>query len=287
MSCLYQGYLASHTLFPCPDPVLGKGVLVQTTLWGNLILGPTARDMYKPEARDMSAASVQEYILQKCKLLVPSFDAHEVFHAFAGSRAKTDRGDWVIEICNTCPQMIHVAGIDSPGLAGSPAIAMEAVRLLQQAGLKDMPKNPAFNPNRAPIITPKDGMKGLKMGPIGKNDTENTSSLSPAELEKRMAANVICKCEKVTELEVVRAMRRSLPIDSSQGIRKRTRAGMGHCQGDPENYGCEARVRAIIARENGVSVDEVGSRPWPATSTLSKRWIDDEEKDELAHRMEG
>jgi len=114
-----QGYLASHTLFPCPDPVLGKGVLVQTTLWGNLILGPTARDMYKTEARDMSPASIQEYILSKCKRLVPSFDAKETFHAFAGARAKSDKGDWIIEVCKTCPQMVHVASIDSPGLAGS------------------------------------------------------------------------------------------------------------------------------------------------------------------------
>jgi hypothetical protein len=100
----------------------------------------------------------------------------------------------------------------------------------------------------------------------------------------QMAANVICKCEKVTELEVVRAMRRSLPIDSSQGIRKRTRAGMGHCQGDPDNYNCEARVRAIIARENGVPIEQVGGRPWPATSTLSQRWIDDKEKHGLEER---
>jgi glycerol-3-phosphate dehydrogenase len=62
---------------------------------------------------------------------------------------------------------------------------------------------------------------------------------------------MICKCEKVTELEVVRAMRRSLPIDSTLAIQKRTRAGMGHCQGDPESYNCEGRVKAIIARENG------------------------------------
>ena len=238
----------------------------------------------------MSAEAVQEYILSKCKQLVPSFDPKETFHAFAGARAKNSRGDWIIEVCQTCPQMIHVAGIDSPGLAGSPAIALEVVRLLQQqAGFKYMAKNPNFKPHRAPIITPKNGMRGLKMGPIGKNDILSDPKnirLSEAERAKMMAANVICKCEKVTELEVVRAMRRSLPIDSSQGIRKRTRAGMGHCQGDPENYGCEARVRAIIARENGVPVDAVGGRPWPATSTLTQRWIDDAEKADLQKRME-
>lgn len=82
-------------------------------------------------------------------------------------------------------------------------------------------------------------------------------------------------------------MRRSLPIDSSQGIRKRTRAGMGHCQGDPDNYACEARVRAIIARENGVPVEQVGGRPWPATSILTERWIGDDEKEGLEMRANG
>lgn len=271
-----QGHLAKHTLFPCPDPVLGKGVLVQTTLWGNLILGPTARDMYKPEARDMSPAAVQEYILSKCKALVPSFDAKETIHAFAGARAKSDVGDWIIGPSKKNPNLIHVAGIDSPGLAGSPAIAVDIVKMLQKAGL-DLKPNPLFNPNRAPIITPKVGMKGLKMGPVGKNDSDGKD-------EEQMAKNVICKCEKVTELEVVRAMRRSLPIDSSQAIRKRTRAGMGHCQGDPDNYDCESRVRAIIARENGVPIDQVGGRPWPATSTLPERWIGEDEKKILEQR---
>jgi glycerol-3-phosphate dehydrogenase len=89
----------------------------------------------------------------------------------------------------------------------------------------------------------------------------------------------------VTELEVVRALRRSLPIDSTQAIRKRTRAGMGHCQGDPENYNCEARVKAIIARECGMPMNQIGGRPWPATSTLTQRWPDDAEKKELEQRM--
>jgi len=104
-----QGHLAKHTIFPCPDPVLGKGVLVQTTLWGNLILGPTARDMHKPEARDMSSESVQEYILSKCKQLVPSFDPRETIHAFAGARAKSDRGDWIVGPSEKNPKIIHVA----------------------------------------------------------------------------------------------------------------------------------------------------------------------------------
>jgi glycerol-3-phosphate dehydrogenase len=185
-----QGKLATHTLFPCPDPILGKGVLVQTTLWGNLILGPTARDIYNPEHLNMSAMEVQQYILSKCKQLVPSFDPKETIHAFCGARAKSDRGDWIIEPSQKNSQMIHVAGIDSPGLAGSPAIALEVVRLLKAAGNAGQglvwKANPTFNPNRAPIIIPKEGMKGLKMGPVGKNDSDGSD-------EEKMAANVVCK----------------------------------------------------------------------------------------------
>ena len=181
-----QGYLAHHTLFPCPDPVLGKGVLVQTTLWGNLILGPTARDMHIPEMRDMTEAQVQEYILTKCKELVPSFDPKETIHAFCGARAKSDRGDWIIENSVKDGRMIHVAGIDSPGLAGSPAIALEVVRLLGESGCV-LNKNTNFNPRRAPIIAPKmGGMRGLKLGPIGKNDSDGKDQFV-------MCANVICK----------------------------------------------------------------------------------------------
>jgi glycerol-3-phosphate dehydrogenase len=114
---LIQGFLTHKTLFPCPDAVLGKGVLVQTTLWGNLILGPTAFNVYKPESRDMSDESVQQYILSKCKKLVPYFNPKETIHAFCGARAKSDRGDWIIEASEKKTRFIHVAGIDSPGLA--------------------------------------------------------------------------------------------------------------------------------------------------------------------------
>lgn len=246
--------------------MLGKGVLVQTTLWGNLILGPTARDTNLPEVMAETNDDIMTYILSKCKELVPTFDPKEVIHTFCGARAKSTRGDWIIEPSSTEPNFIHAAGIDSPGLAGSPAIAVEIVSLLQQAGLQCTP-DPTFNPNRAPIITPKDGWKGIKAGPVGKYTDPKV--------------NIVCKCEKVTEAEVVEALHRSLPIDSTQAIRKRTRAGMGHCQADSENYNCECRVTDIIARETGLPATVVGRRPWPATSTLPQRWVDDKIKIEI------
>lgn len=206
---------------------------------------------------------IMTYILTKCRQLVPGFDAKQVFHSFWGSRAKNTRGDWIIEASKMDPHFIHAAGIDSPGLAGSPAIAVEVIRLLGEAGLV-MEPNPKFNPLRAPIIRPKNSWKGIKAGPIGKYTDPNE--------------NVICKCEKVTEAEVVEAIHRGLPIDSTQAIRKRTRAGMGDCQGRADNYDCECRVAQIIARETKLPLEAVGRRPWPATSTFTKRWLEDEDK---------
>ena len=159
--------------------------------------------------------------------------------------------------------------MDSPGIAASPAIATDVVRMLADAGAPVADKDPTFNPIRAPIVTVKDGWKKLKL------------SKSNPWREKDARKNVVCKCEKVTEFEIVEALKRSLPIDSTQAIRKRTRAGMGHCQGDPENYGCEERVARIIARETGMPYEQVGRRPWPASSMLRTRYIDDRDREHL------
>ena len=96
-----------------------QGVLVQTTLWGNLILGPTARDIYKPETQKDTADDIMKFLLKKSKELVPSIDAAMVIHSFAGARAKSDRKDWIIEktkVGDGNIQFYNVAGIDSPGL---------------------------------------------------------------------------------------------------------------------------------------------------------------------------
>jgi len=278
----------THTIFPCPDPVKGKGVLVQTTLWGNLILGPTARDskikdpttgklLPNDEVEKESADSIFRYILSKCADLVPGFDAKQVIHTFSGARAKNTRGDWIIEPCAKSKRLIHAAGIDSPGLAGSPAIAVEVVRLL---GLAGAPVNDVncrgFNPIRAPIVMPKKGFKDA----LGRKIVMNKVPPAPGSVAPH--ENVVCKCEKVTEAEVIEACRRSLPIDNTQAVRRRTRAGMGHCQGEPCNYDCETRVAAIIAKELGISPSHVGRRPWPASSLMPKRWFGDAEKEHLA-----
>ena len=275
-----EGYKCSHTLFPTPHPFYGKGVLVQNTLWGNLILGPTARDTLiknpstgkyeiNPDVRDENVNNIMGYILSKCKNLIPSFDPGMVIHTFNGARAKNSTGDWIIGPVEHTPHFINAASIDSPGIAASPAIAIDVVKMLSEAGANVNTPNPTFNPNRSPIIQVKNGFKGLKMS---KDDFWK---------EKDPKKNVICKCERVTEAEIIEACRRSLPVDSTQAMRKRTRAGMGHCQGDPNNYDCESRVAAIMARELGCDIKDIGRRPWPASSMLPNRWINDDVRENL------
>lgn len=269
-----QGHLCNHILFPCPGPY-GKGILVQKTLWGNLILGPTARDIHEwidPVSDPDSKEDVLAKILSACRGLVPDFNTDESIHSFSGARSKTNVGDWIIQPSPKEPQFIQAAGIDSPGIAASPAIALEVVQLLKKAGL-DAASNKAFNPKRAAVIKPKRGDEGLVYTPDSKEEI-NSKEISPE-------ANVVCKCEKVTEAEIVDAMRRSLPIDSTQGMRKRTRAGMGGCQSKPWNYGCECRVAQIISRESNNSALApalVGRRPWSATSLFPRRWLSDSDK---------
>lgn len=221
----------------------------------------------------MDPASKEEVIgtvMSACRSLVPDFDAAEAFHSFAGARAKSSRGDWIIEPCATEPQLIHAAGIDSPGIAASPAIALEVLDLLAKAGL-DAPADPEFNPIRAPLIVPKSGDEGLVYTPDTKTEV-NSAGAAPE-------ANVVCKCEKVTEAEVAGAVWRSLPVDSTQAIRKRTRAGMGGCQAKPWNYGCECRTAQVVARETGNAPPAgIGRRPWKGTSLFERRWLSDEDK---------
>lgn len=211
-----------------------------------------------PATSEATREELMRVLIKKCKETFPHFDAGDVIHSFTGARAKNSRGDWIIEHCGACRGMVHAAGIDSPGLAGSPAISREVARLLGEAGL-ELVANPEFNPYRRPIIRPKQGWRGL--------------SLKNPDPKKK----VVCKCELVTEQEIVDAIHRPTPCVSTQAVRKRTRAGMGHCQG---TY-CEPRVKAILARELGLPEAEVHTRPWPESSLLPERHIDDSFKDTL------
>jgi len=261
--------LCRHVVFPCPGK-MGKGILAQPTLWGNLCLGPTAHDFknkenrspnFSADERGESKAGIMTHLLEKCRELIPSIDEESIIHSFAGVRAKSSRGDWIVEPSQIDAAFVHAAGIDSPGLAGSPAIAMEVVRLLGVAGLQ-LIKNPHFNPKRKPYIKPKGNWK--MMDDDGKEVTIKKEHKDPK-------LNVVCRCELVTESEVVDAIQRgktsSIKVTNTQQVRKRTRAGMGWCQGQ---Y-CQPKVQEIIAKELGLKVSDIGVRQWPESSLLNSQ----------------
>lgn len=267
-----EGKKINHTIFPVPHPYFGKGVLVQNTLWGNLIIGPTSRDLLRfNKKKGEWENNIKEYgrtnveilseLLFKARRVIPNLDTKKIIHTFSGDRAKSTCNDWIIKTSSNTLKIIHVAGIDSPGIAASPAIALEIISLLKKAKAPILDLYASFNPYRAPIIVPKltnlSGLKSLKIG-------ENGKYRNPEQ-------NVVCKCENVTESEIIDACHRSLPIDSTQSIRKRTRAGMGHCQASPDNYNCETRIKDIIQRETGQK--NIGKRQWPGSSLLSHRWF--------------
>lgn len=228
-----QGHLARHVLFPLPSPTLGKGILVSPTLWGNLLLGPTARsngDGNGDEKRRMyTNTQVLHHILDRARRSVPSIDATHVIASFAGMRAKTDREDFIVEQ-SLVAGFVNVAGIDSPGLTSSPAVALRVIEILRDECKLKLKAKLNFNGKRRAIIVKKpfpwDG------------------SLNHTDPTKK----VICRCEKVTEAEIVDCMRRGIPVLTTDAVKRRTRAGMGPCQGGF----CRPRVTAVIAKEAGL-----------------------------------
>ncbi len=213
----------------------GKGILVTTTYHRNFMIGPDAQDVDNKEDIGTDIESI-EYIIKTARKSIPDFDVRKSLTTFAGIRAISSTGDFVIGETKV-KGFINAAGIDSPGLTSSPAIAEKIVGILKEAGLQ-LIKNEKFNPYRKPIIIKKD--KSFD----GKIDDEDPTK------------NIICRCEKVTESEIIDAMKRGIPVKSTDAIKRRTRAGMGFCQG---NF-CRPRVKAIIAREMGIPVEKVTVR---------------------------
>nr|KAJ3423206.1 hypothetical protein HK105_000360 [Polyrhizophydium stewartii] len=180
-----QGHMARCVLFPVPSPKRGKGILVSPTFHGNLLLGPTSRGA---DEASMTQREVLRFIVTASRHSVPDFDVAEAITSYTGLRAKCSRGDFVIEESDVAPGFINVAGIDSPGLTSSPAIALMVVDLLRRP-LKaehgvEMQRNPRFNPNRRAII--------VKKTPAFRGTIDNPDP----------ALNIICRCEKVTEAEI-------------------------------------------------------------------------------------
>lgn len=228
------GDFVKHTIFQLPGK-LGKGVLVSPTVHGNTIVGPTAVDIEDREGVNTTAAGLND-LISKAGTTVQGLPIRQVITSFAGLRAHEDHHEFVLGEVEDAPQFIDCAGIESPGLTSAPAIGVAISDLLRD--LMGLEPNPDFIPTRKGILDPK--------------------TLSPeeyTELIKREPAygQVICRCETVTEGEILDAIRRPLGAKSLDGVKRRTRAGMGRCQAGF----CSPRVMEILARELGVDQSEI------------------------------
>ncbi len=247
----------NNVLFPVPTPV-SKGILVTTTVHGNTIIGPNAQNIQDKEDRSVTRDGLEE-IWQGARKLVPKLDLRYVIAVFAGLRPGGNAPcetpgvnydhDYIIEIPENVQSFVNLGGIESPGLVSSPAIAQRVVDLLKDAGEKLKEKR-----DWEPIRPARPRFRDL----------------SPEE-QKILIRNdprygrIVCRCESVTEGEVVAEIHAPIPARTYDAIKRRTWLGTGRCQGGFDT----PRVVEILARELGVSPLEV-TRKGPGSEFLAR-----------------
>lgn len=227
------GKIVSHTIFRTPSK-MGKGILVSPTVDGNLLLGPTSVDMEDKENKNTTESGFAE-ILAKAKENLRSLPVGQAITSFCGLRAVGSTGDFII----TAPEtgFVNAAGIESPGLSASPAIAEYIVEILNQQGLT-LAENPNFNPIRP-------AMHAFREASIEEKN----------EIIRRDPAygKIVCRCETVTEGEILAAIRQNPKARDLDGVKRRTRAQMGRCQGGF----CGPYITELLAKELGIPYEAV------------------------------
>ena len=226
------GSLISHTVFRCPSK-MGKGILVSPTVDGNLLLGPTAEDIDDKECTVTTAEGLAKVRAQAGEQVL-GVNFAKVITSFTGLRATGSTGDFVI---NEKDGFVNVGAVESPGLSSSPAIAEYVAELLEKSGLQ-MVKKQSFNPIRRPMhyyreMTLEQKNEHIKAHPE--------------------FAHIICRCETVSEGEILEAIRTNPRPTDVDGVKRRTRATMGRCQGGF----CSPYIVELLAKELGIDYLEV------------------------------
>ena len=222
------------TMFQCPTK-MGKGVLVSPTVHGNVLLGPSAEDI--PDGLDVSTtADGLAFVLEKSKLTWPAASPRGTITNFSGIRAHEAKGDFVIGAVAGRTNAYETVGIESPGLSSAPAIAeMLGKQIAQEQGLAKKADYKAAKPMPKPFHA--------------MTNEERAAAVAADPLYGKL----VCRCEVVTEAEIRAAIRRPVAATTIDGVKRRTRAGMGRCQGGF----CSPRVAEIIAEELGIPMTEV------------------------------
>ena len=230
-----EGKRAKFTLFQVPSKA-GKGILVSPTVDGNLLVGPTAIQVNSPENRDTTPEGLA-MVNRLSRRTVPGLDLRQVITSFSGVRATEKGDDFVLKASEKTEGVIHAIGIDSPGLTCCVSIARYLVELLEKAGL---------------ITKEKLDWNGQRPDPHA------FRHMSFAEKDAFIKENpaygkIVCRCETVTEGEILAAIRRNPQAVDVDGVKRRTRSGMGRCQGGF----CGPYVMELLAKEQGVTLKEV------------------------------
>jgi glycerol-3-phosphate dehydrogenase len=229
-----SGDFVSHTLFFTPT-AKGKGILVTQTVDNNILLGPTSEEI--ENASTETTASGLSHIIEKVNGMVKNPPLYNTITSFTGVRAYSTRHDFIIEESARVKGFIHCVGIESPGLTSAPAIAKYAVEELV-GKLLPLTKNERFNGRRKADYFFKDLSTEEKNAVIAKDPSYG---------------KIVCRCERITEGEIVRAVRENPPAKNVDAVKRRTRAGMGRCQGGF----CQPHVAEIIARELQIPFEQV------------------------------
>ncbi len=221
--------LVNHVLLPIPTAIT-KGVLVSPTVFGNIMLGPTAEDLQDKEMTNTSEEGLK-FLWKKGEGIISQLLDEEVTSTYAGLRAATEHSDYQI-YSHPEKNYICVGGIRSTGLSSSLGIAEYVMGLLREAGVK---------------LKEKDNFKTIKMPYIGQKDKRPYQT---DELIKQNAdyGRIVCHCERVTLAEIKNALHSPVPAKTLEGLRRRTRCMQGRCQG----FHCSADIYEIFEKETGI-----------------------------------
>ncbi|EOU1903644.1 NAD(P)/FAD-dependent oxidoreductase [Clostridium perfringens] len=232
--CLFDkvaGAMINKTLFQVPNK-LSKGVLVTPTAEGNLLVGPNA---VEGKTLETSREGIDE-ILYKSKKSLEELPVARILNTFSGIRPKTKEGDFIIEEVEDAKNFINVIGIDSPGLTAAPAIGVYVVNMIKER--LDLVEKKNFKKTREKIVR------------FAELSLEEKNKLIK---EKPAYGHMVCKCEFVTEGEIVEAIHRPIKALTVDAIKRRTRASMGGCQG----IGCTLPISKILSRELGIDISDI------------------------------
>ena len=230
-----EGGRVRHTLFQCPT-ANGKGILVSPTVHGNLLVGPTATPVATADSKDTTAEGLAQVQTLAAKS-VPSVNFRQVITSFTGVRASERSGDFIIRASEKVPGLIHAAAIDSPGLTCCVSIAQYIIDLLKEQGLP---------------LQEKENWNGHRDDPCAFG--QMTDAEKDAYIKQYPEfGKIVCRCEGVSEGEILQAIRQNPGARDVDGVKRRTRSGMGRCQGGF----CGPYVMQLLSRELGVPMEQV------------------------------